>query len=333
MKILFIFTGGTIGSTQSDDVIFADAQKSYKIIRAYAQKYALDFAYDVVEPYTELSENNTGATIRDLCACVRSQLDKGYDGMIVTHGTDTLQYSAAALGYLLGLSTPPVCLVSANRPIESESTNALDNLHAAITFIREGAGQGVFVPYRNENSATVQVHRGTRLIAGKAYGDDVCSIFNCSYGHFEADFTFVKNPDYREAADECPALAASALDEQNKAVLSIVPYPGMVYPTLEKATRFVMLHTYHSGTINTKSTDALRFLQQARENGVTVFATGISAGPRYAGADLFESLGIIPLQNLSPIAAYMKLWMLCDNAEEDISTLMHASLGGDIAPD
>jgi len=96
MKILFIFTGGTIGSTLKDgNVIATDEKKSYKIIEAYGKKYTIDFEYDVCEPYTELSENNTGEHIRMLSTCIRSKLDCGYDGIIITHGTDTLQYSAA----------------------------------------------------------------------------------------------------------------------------------------------------------------------------------------------------------------------------------------------
>ena len=56
MKILFVFTGGTIGSTLSfSGIIAPEAKKSYKIIKAYSDKYTLDFDYDLIEPYTELS--------------------------------------------------------------------------------------------------------------------------------------------------------------------------------------------------------------------------------------------------------------------------------------
>ena len=99
MKILFVFTGGTIGSTlKKDNVISTDSKKAYKIIKAYSKKYAIDFDYDIAEPYTALSENNTGEHIRMLAPCIKGKRDAGYDGISVTHGTDTLQYSASALG-------------------------------------------------------------------------------------------------------------------------------------------------------------------------------------------------------------------------------------------
>ena len=71
MRILFVFTGGTIGSTQRGEVISTDDEKKYKLIEAYKAKHSLDFEYDLVEPYTELSENNTGWHIRMLIGCIR----------------------------------------------------------------------------------------------------------------------------------------------------------------------------------------------------------------------------------------------------------------------
>ena len=58
MRILFVFTGGTIGSTLSGDIISTDEGKSYRIIEAYRERFGIDFEYDMLEPYTALSENN-----------------------------------------------------------------------------------------------------------------------------------------------------------------------------------------------------------------------------------------------------------------------------------
>ena len=91
MKLLFIFTGGTIGSTLREHVMSAGESKAYAIINAYEKRYGISFDYDIDEPYVELSENNTGRHIRTLCEAVRRGLCGGYDGIIVTHGSDTLQ--------------------------------------------------------------------------------------------------------------------------------------------------------------------------------------------------------------------------------------------------
>ena len=332
MKILFIFTGGTIGSTlQNGNVIVTDAEKSYKIIDAYGSKYGIDFDYDVCEPYTELSENNTGEHIRMLSSCVKSKLGLGYDGIVITHGTDTLQYSAAAIGYLIGLDSIPVCLVSANRPIENERSNALENLHGAISLIKEGSSRGAFVIYRNDNSSVVRAHRATRLIGSKSFSDDVSSIFGCVYGCFDKEFKFLKNPSYLESKDAISPLLCDEITDFSEGVSVLFPYTGMSYPEIGKKTKYILLNTYHSGTINTKSESAKKFFLKAKEMGVTAYAVGIPEGPEYQSSKSFEELGIIPLKNISPVAAYVKLWLL-SSRDGDITDIMKASLSGDTAP-
>ncbi len=329
MKLLFIFTGGTIGSTRNGDVISADANKSYKIIDAYRKAHGIDFEYDVTEPYTELSENNTGLHMRALCGCIRENLGAGYDGIIATHGSDTLQYTAAAVGYCIGLDTEPVCLVAANAPIESPDSNAIDNLHGAIRFIAEGEGRGAFAVYRNSTSDTVRVHRATRLIGAKAYSDDLSSANKRVYGIFDSNFKFIKDEKYAEAHDGLPPFDPELLGETNEGAAVLFSYPGMSYPELSERTKYVIVNTYHSGTLNTKSEKARHFFAAARAKGIPVYATGISEGPQYESAESFRELGITPVTALSPVAAYIKLW-LAYSAGIDPEAAMRTSLSGDI---
>ena len=116
MKILVVFTGGTIGSSISDGYAVPDSDKKYKLIdmyeksakenRTYQTKEKIEF--DMESPYQELSENNTGKQIFTLASYLNEKTGKdcGYDGIIITHGTDTLRqrHLATCLGmwiYLL----------------------------------------------------------------------------------------------------------------------------------------------------------------------------------------------------------------------------------------
>ena len=330
MKLLFIFTGGTIGSTLHGDVISTDGDKSRKIIEAYREKFGIGFEYDAVEPYTALSENNTGKHLRILTECIKENLAGDYDGIIVTHGTDTLQYTAAAIGYSIGLDTIPVCIVSANRPIEHKRSNALSNLHGAIKFIENGCGRGAFVVYKNDGERRIKVHRATRLLAGKAFSDEVSSIFDGTYGHFDAKMNFKKNRAYSEREDAMKPLDTKQLCENADGIMLLPSYPGMVYPSLDGGIKYVVMNSYHSGTVNTTSTAAISFFNEASAHGVKVFVTGVTDGPDYESATLFSSLGVTELKNISPVAAYIKLWMaMC--AGKDPMLIMSESLSGDIA--
>jgi len=318
MKLLFIFTGGTIGSTASKNGISPDKEKPYLLLKKYAERYPIDFTYDILSPMSELSENFSGAHISEILNTVTAHA-KGYDGIVVTHGTDTLAYTASALGYALGNDTPPVCLVSSAYPLEDERENGTHNLFGAISLIRTKKEKGVFVPYQNECKESVTIHRASRLSTSLAFLHQIFSIEDCPYGEVGNAGVFHKNPDFTEAPDACPPPPSLTLSERSDRLLRVFPYPGMVYPEIRDETRAILLDTYHSGTVDGKSPEAHAFLKEANEKRVPVFVTGNAV---YESARIFDEYGVTRLF-LSPIAAYMKLWLY--GASTDLSL----SRGGD----
>lgn len=330
MKILFVFTGGTIGSTAGEHYISPDPRKSYGLLSEYAQRYPVDFAYDVLEPYTELSENNTGETLGELLRAVAPHLT-AYDGIVITHGTDTLQYSSAALGYLTGSDSIPVCLVSANYPIEDHRSNGIANLRAAICFIAQQAGRGAFTVYRNVGDPAPKVYRATRLLAGAAFTDRLDAAMDQPYGFFDEDFRFVNNPWYGEETDALLLPPCLDLKADCTHILRLAPHPGMRYPALDDDVRYVLLDSYHSGTVNTKSETARTFFKLAASKGISVFLTGATGERTYESTRAYAELGITPLVRIAPIAAYLKLWLYADS-KIDAHTVLHLSRGGDVIP-
>lgn len=323
MKILFVFTGGTIGSTYDGNYISTDNKKPYVLIDAYAKAHSIDFEYDIVEPYTELSENNTGAHIKELINVAKANVDN-YDGIIVTHGTDTLQYSAAALSYALGLNSNPVALVSSNFPLENPKANAIPNLFGAIRGIKAGV-KGTFVPYQNPGEEII-LHRGTRLLANDVFSDKFYSVMNRYYAVIKDDGSLVLNEAYKESVDALDAPTAD-IAEQCDFVARVIPYPGMLYPEIPDCVKFVLIDSYHSGTINTKSSHAKAFFEKLKNK--KVFLTGMLKKVSYDSTKVFGNFGIIPIdKRITPISAYVKLWLYGDtlNPEEYLS----ASRGGDV---
>ena len=198
MKILVVFTGGTIGSCYNDGVISPDSNTRYKLIEMYKQNggYA---EFDAISPYTVLSENLNGEYFNLLYNSVKENINN-YDGIIVTHGTDTLQYTSAVLSYMFGLCNTPIVLVSANYPLESEKSNGLENFSAAVDFIKSGNNKGVFVAYKN-NGEHANIHRASRLQKHLAYSDKIESVNNIYYGEI-INGNFIKNINYTEKQDE-----------------------------------------------------------------------------------------------------------------------------------
>ena len=331
MKILFVFTGGTIGSITREGIIATDGSRPRALLAAYERAFGIGFTYECVEPYTVLSENNTGDTLRALCACVNKHKDRGYDGIVVTHGTDTLQYSAAALAYAFADISIPLCLVSANYPVDDTRSNAIANLRGALRFIAEVGTAGVWVPYQNEGEPT-KIHAGARLLESNAFTDRTESVLGTHCGVFEGNKPFFRNPDYRVLADEISVPGAVDFAEAASHILRVQPYPGMVYPTIDEQVHYILHGSFHSGTLNTASDEAKRFFAEAKARNIPVFLTGVSEGDAYESTRAFETLGIAPLPRIAPIAAYMKLWMLSITQDNVTAELLTASLAGDILP-
>lgn len=317
MNLLFIFTGGTIGSTVTGDVISPDGQTPRLLLENYAARHLLDFDYDTLSLMSELSENFSGAHITKILTAVVNHA-KGYDGIVVTHGTDTLSYTASALGYALGNESIPVCLVSSAYPLDDERENGVANLFGAISLIKDGKEKGVFVPYQNAKGDNITIHRATRLSSSLALLHQVYSVNDTPYGFVAPSGAFCKNQDFTEEPDGICA-PSPTLSERSDGILRVSPYPGMTYPEIFAHTRFILLDTYHSGTVDGKSAEAHAFLKSAKEKGIPVFVTGNAL---YESAEIFDTYGVTRLP-LSPIAAYVKLWLYGD------PSLLALSRGGD----
>ncbi|MCD6092905.1 MAG: Glu-tRNA(Gln) amidotransferase subunit GatD [Candidatus Aenigmarchaeota archaeon] len=74
---------------------------------------------------------------------VSEEIEKGADGVIITHGTDTLHYTACALAFMLRDLPSPVILVGAQRSSDRGSSDAFLNLTSAARFIAETDFSGV----------------------------------------------------------------------------------------------------------------------------------------------------------------------------------------------
>ncbi len=67
-----------------------------------------------------------------------------FDGFVITHGTDTMAYTAAALTYILHNLNKPVIITGSQYPITETHTDAIQNLTDAVYFAMENI-RGVFI--------------------------------------------------------------------------------------------------------------------------------------------------------------------------------------------
>ena len=300
MKITLITTGGTIGTAEAEGVRRLRKDPAKALLDAYEAVYGKE-EWRIVSALPALSENNGGARITEITELTAAALEEGCDGVIVTHGTDTLQYTAAALRYAFGADCAPVVLVSASDPIDDPNTNALYNMRVAINFIASGQ-RGVKVAYidsktcnglrkSNIKEPEFGIFDADRLSAHEAFSD-VFSELGSATG-FPAAGVYRKGVKLIDGT-----------------VMRISVYPGMTYPReFSSSLRAVVLECYHSGTLRTVGEDFDSFLAEVRAGGIEVFLTGVARdGVRYESGNKLRGINFIPLYGYAPIAAYIKVW-------------------------
>lgn len=318
MNIQVLFTGGTIGSSMQGDYINTDRLAPFRLLSMYeqAEKEAgrsnLLPQFDTAKPYSLLSENLTGHDLNRLIACLSDSIRRDYDGIIVTHGTDTLQYTAAALSLVFEDAGIPIVLVSSNYILDDARANGLVNFTQAVDFIRTAAAEkrtGVYVSYCNygENPC---IHNASALLSHAAYDDKIKSL-PPHLSHIAEAKAFLYNT-YR-GYDIHPAVAAETSTIYFRdpcPVLFSKAMPGQSYPILQPHIKAVLLETYHSGTLCTTGSALSDFVRYAGKKNIPVYVTGIENRTAYESTRQFLNLNLNILPSCSPIYAYMLLWFM-----------------------
>ncbi len=339
-KILVVFTGGTIGSMATGGSIDTTSGASFKLLQLFEQQYRGSEAvqFDTSQPIQILSENLAPAAWGIIITAIESAQPNQYDGIIVTHGTDTLAYTATALSFYFHASTVPLLLVSSDYPLANPKGNGLANFICAVEFIRQNISSGVFVPYRNAGQ-TMQVHLGSRLVCSLQLSGDFYSVQGISFMEFDGqDFRRVK-PSHSIGKNRHDSVHVSdriALKPQfSSRILMIKPYPGLDYSCFNLDSVDAVLHDlYHSGTACAsgqwgKNHSLVEFLSRCQSGNIPVYLA-----PAYQSENAYQSTleliehGAEMIWNTALEAAYVKLMLAYGNFSdrEQISNFINQDI-------
>ena len=136
-KILMIGTGGTIASEMSPEGLTPELNT----------RQLLDFIPDIgklcrvdcIQLYNLDSTNICPENWLGVVDTLRKNYE-AYDGFVISHGTDTMAYTAAALSYLIQGSPKPIILTGAQKPIWFDGTDSKRNLTDAFLYACRGCG-------------------------------------------------------------------------------------------------------------------------------------------------------------------------------------------------
>ncbi len=145
-NVLLIGTGGTIASEMSEDGLAPELTTEQLLSHIPAISTICH-----VDCIQILSLDSTNMQPRHWLMMARTIRDhyNEYDGFVLTHGTDTMAYTAAALSYLIQGSPKPIILTGAQKPIGFDSTDSKINLLDAFRCASEDL-PGVSIVFNNK---------------------------------------------------------------------------------------------------------------------------------------------------------------------------------------
>ena len=143
-KILLIGTGGTIASRPTDDGL----APSLTIAELLAKVPEIS---DLCIPQCIQAFNMDSTNIRPehwlkIASIIRENYDS-YDGFVITHGTDTMAYTAAGLSYLIQNSSKPIVITGAQVSVAQDDSDARRNLIDAFICASDSLSRGVLIVF------------------------------------------------------------------------------------------------------------------------------------------------------------------------------------------
>lgn len=324
-KILLLTTGGTIASLPGG--------QGLEPRRSEVMELALDQLrgfYDItVEDLMCLDSSNITPEEWQLIARRIFEDRTGYDGIVVSHGTDTMAYTASAVTFMLPNIDLPVVFTGSQLPLADMLSDGPANLRTAFA-MAASAHPGVFLAFDRK------VMLGCRAVKVRASGFSAFESVNARYAAQVTNRGLVVD----EAVLPHPKGEARLLPELSREIFLLKLTPGLnpaVFDVLAAmGYKGIVIEAFGLGGVNVLH-KGLRGIRRAVEDGISVVVTtqclydSANLQVYQVGAQLLE-LGVIQGRDMTSEAAMTKLmWAIGQGlSPEQIKELFAQNLAGEV---
>ena len=266
--------------------------------------------------FAVFSENMGPEQYKTLAICIGREIEKGIDGIVIGHGTDTMHHTAAALAFMVQNSPVPIVMVGSQRSSDRPSSDAALNLqHATKTAAESDIAEVMVCMFGPTSDEYGLLHRGTRVRKmHSSYRSTFRTIGEIPLAMVDKKkITPLKNDYNRRRKDR--NVTIHPYFEEKVALVYYYPnmMPDIIDSLIDNGYRGIIIAGTGLGHINKPVYPAI---ERARDKGVAVYMTVqtlwgyVHMFVYDTGRDLMAK-GIIPLQNMLPEVAYIKLgWAL-----------------------
>ena len=324
-RILLLTTGGTIASGPGGEGL--EPRRSEVMERELEQ---LRTYYDIsVKDVICLDSSNIRPEEWQLIARHIFEDRAGYDGIVVSHGTDTMAYTASAVTFMLPNIDVPVVFTGSQLPLTDMLSDGPDNLRTAFAMAASGA-PGVFLAFDRK------VMLGCRAVKVRASGFSAFESVNARYAALVSNRGLVVDTDVlpRRTGE------STLLSDISKEVFLLKLTPGLnpsVFDMLAAmGYKGIVIEAFGLGGVNVLHR-GLRGIHRCVEDGVSVVVTtqclydSADLQVYQVGSKLLE-LGVIQGRDMTSEAAMTKLmWAIGQGMNPaQVSELFGQNLAGEV---
>ncbi len=328
--ISLISTGGTIASTVDYRTGAVTAQFDAEDVLRAVPDLAGRANYRGRVVANILSENMDPAIWQELATAVHEEIEAGADGVVVMHGTDTMQYSASVLSFVL--ETPvPIVFTGSQRSADRPSSDNVMNAVSAVEAAKSDCAEVLVCMHATESDDRCALHRGTRVRKNHTSRRDAFETIGAKpLGdvHYDSE-TIEFRRDYQQRGEA--DLAIESALESDVELLKFTPGMDPAFLDVVEGSAGLVIEGTGLGHVHT---DLIPRIEELIEDGTTVVMTSQCLEGRVCdrvydtGRDLLDA-GVIEAGDTLPGTAKVKLMWALEHAE-DVTEAMSTSLAGEL---
>jgi glutamyl-tRNA(Gln) amidotransferase subunit D len=328
--IALISTGGTIASTVDYRTGAVTARFDAEDVLRAVPDLAGRANYRGRVVANILSENMEVPIWQDLAEAIHEEIESGADGVVVMHGTDTMQFSASAMSFMLD-SPVPIVFTGSQRSADRPSSDNVMNAVCAVEAAKADAAEVMVCMHENESDDVCALHRGTRVRKNHTSRRDAFETVGAEpLGTVDYDSeTVTFDGEYEERGEADLDIQPDLAED-----VELVKFtPGMDPAFFDLCADKSGLVIEGTGLGHVHS-DRIEQLEELVDDGTTVVMTSQCLGGRVCdrvydtGRDLLDA-GVVEGEDMLPGTAKVKLMWALANAD-DVAKTMRTPLAGEI---
>jgi len=337
-KVTIVSTGGTIASRIDYRTGAVRPAISASDLYSIVPELSGIATIDTEILFGVFSEDLTPKHWTEIAKTVAKHIANGSQGVVITHGTDTMGYTAAALSFALQNLPVPVVLVGAQRSEDRPSSDAATNLIGAVTAAAQAPlAEVVVAMHETVSDEAIVLHRGTKVRKLHTSRRDAFKTVNANPVARVLDRKLVMLTDEYKPRSAGKKLVLKP--DFNEKVGLVKFYPGMnpnlIEWHIEAGYKGLILEGTGLGHVRRECFAAIK---KAIDKSIIVAMTSqciwgrVNMNVYTNGRDL-TAMGVIPLEDMLAETAFVKLmWILGQTSDmEKAKKLLTTNISGEIS--